>query len=289
MKIGDTFSLVKQASSKWLDDKGATLVAALAYYTLFSIAPLLLVFIGLAGMLLGPEEAQGQTFEFFRRLLGKEGGEAMQEIVRNASLEKSSSNWAAGGGAALTLFGASMVFVQLQSSLNVVWGVLPKPGRGLCGFVRERVFSFGLLLSAVFLLFVALTLTAYVVDAGSWLRTTLPGGAALAAALNFALSLILLSVLFAMIFKMLPDTRIQWSDVHWGAFLTALLFVLGKSFIRMQLGEFYGGSPFGAASSVIVLVVWVYYSAQILFFGAELTQVYANLFGSHVGSPRAAL
>ena len=282
MKIGDTFPLLKQACSKWVDDKGATLGAALAYYALFSIAPLLLMFVGLAGILLGAEEAQGQTFEFFRRLLGKEGSEALQEIVRNASREKSSSNWAAIGGAALMLFGASVVFVQLQSSLNVVWGVLPKPGQGLRGLVRERVFSFGLLLSAVFLLFVFLTLTAYVVDAGSWLSTALPGGAALAAALNFGLSLILLSVLFALIFKILPDTPITWSDVWLGACLTALLFVLVKSFVRIQLGEFYGGSPFGAANSAIVLVVWVYYAAQILFFGAELTQVYANHFGSHV-------
>ncbi|MEA3207471.1 MAG: rane protein [Chthoniobacter sp.] len=289
MKVGDAFSLTKQAAIAWMDDNAPTLGAALAYYTIFSLAPLLIISIGLAGMVLGQEAAQGQIFDQLRSLVGDEGGRAMQEMVRNAGSEKDTSVFATVLGGVTLLFGASTVFGQLQTSLNAVWGVQPKPGRGVRGIIEDRVLSFGLILAVGFLLLVSLVLTAVVAGVGKWMGGVLPGGEAMTQVLNFALSLAVITALFAMIFKMLPDAKIAWHDVWIGAFITALLFVIGKSVLGIYLGKSSVGSSFGAAGSLIVLVVWVYYSAQILFFGAEWTQVYANRFGSHVEPTKNAV
>lgn len=282
MKLGDALPLVKQAANEWMDDNAPTLGAALAYYTVFSLAPLLIISIGLAGMVLGQEAAQGQVFEQLRSLVGDEGGKAMQEMVRNAGSEKTTSVFATVVGGITLLFGASTVFGQLQSSLNAVWGVQAKSGRGIRGIIRDRILSFGLILAVGFLLLVSLILTAVVAGVGKWMGEALPGGEAVTQILNFTLSLLVITALFATIFKMLPDAKIAWRDVWIGALITGILFVVGKSALGIYLGKSSVGSSFGAASSLIVLVVWVYYSAQILFFGAELTQVYANRFGSHV-------
>lgn len=284
--MSELVQLLRQAFQEWVDNKGATLGAALAYYTLFSMAPVVLLFIGLAGMLLGQEDTEGRAVAMFRGLLGQDGGEAIQQIVSNASHERTSSIWAAILGGLIMLFGASMVFVELQSSLNIVWGVVSKPDAGVVGFIRARVFSFGLFLSALFVLFVVLTMASYVVDAGSWLGDALPAGGLISHTLNVGLSLLILSLLSAMIFKIVPDAKIAWGDVWLGAFIAALLLAIGKVLVQAQFSELQHGSPFGAAGSVVVLVVWVYYSAQILFFCAEITRVYANRFGSYGKSSR---
>jgi membrane protein len=282
MNFSETVSLAKEAATEWVNDNAPTLGAALAYYTAFSLAPLLVISIGIAGMVLGQEAAQGEIFQQLRTLVGDESSKAMQELVKSAASDQSHSLWATIVGGATLLFGASTVFGQLQTSLNAIWGVQPKPGRGIKGIIYDRVLTFSFILVVGFLLLVSLVLTAVVAGVGKWMGGFLPAGELFIQAVNFGLSLAVITVLFAMIFKFLPDAKIAWRDVWVGAFITALLFVLGKSGLGIYLGKSSVGSSFGAAGSLVVLLVWVYYSAQILFFGAEVTQVYANRFGSHL-------
>lgn len=289
MNASESFAVLKQAAVEWVDDNAPTLGAALAYYTVFSLAPLLIISIGLSGLILGREAAQGQIFEQLRMLVGEEGGAAVQEMVKNAAGEKDTSLWATLVGGSTLLFGASTVFGQLQTSLNAVWGVTSKPGRGLKGLIRDRVLSFGFIVVVGFLLLVSLVLTAVVAGVGEWMGGLLPMGEALIQVLNVVLSLGVITVLFAMIFKILPDAKVAWPDVWIGAAITSVLFIIGKTVLGIYLGKSSVGSSFGAAGSLIVLLVWVYYSAQILFFGAEFTQVYANRFGSKVEPTKNAV
>jgi membrane protein len=180
------------------------------------------------------------------------------------------------------LFGASGVFGQLQASLNIIWGVQPKPGRGILGIIRDRSLSFGFILVVGFLLLVSLLLTAGIAFVGKQFGAMVPGMESLIQILNSILSLAVITLLFGMMFKILPDANIAWRDVWIGAFITALLFTLGKFALGFYLGRSGVASSYGAAGSLIVLLLWVYYSSQVVFFGAEFTQVYANRFGSHV-------
>ena len=282
MKPQETFSLLKATAFEWLDDQAPTLGAALAYYTVFSLAPLLIISIALAGLVFGAEAAQGQIFDQLRGLLGDAGGKAMQEIVQSASAEPKTGVVATVIGFVTLLFGASGAFGQLQASLNIIWGVQPKPGRGILGIIRDRILSFGFILVVGFLLLVSLLLTAAIAFVGKQFGAMVPGMEALIQILNSILSLAVVTLLFGMMFKILPDANIAWRDVWIGAFITALLFTLGKFALGFYLGRSGVASSYGAAGSLIVLLVWVYYSSQIVFFGAEFTQVYANRFGSHV-------
>ena len=282
MKPQETFSLLKATAFEWLDDQAPTLGAALAYYTVFSLAPLLIISIALAGLVFGAEAAQGQIFDQLRGLLGDAGGKAMQEIVQSASAEPKTGVVATVIGFVTLLFGASGAFGQLQASLNIIWGVQPKPGRGILGIIRDRILSFGCILVVGFLLLVSLLLTAAIAFVGKQFGTMVPGMEALIQLFNSMLSLAVITLLFAMMFKILPDANIAWRDVWIGAFITALLFTLGKFALGFYLGRSGVASSYGAAGSLIVLLVWVYYSSQIVFFGAEFAQVYANRFGSHV-------
>lgn len=256
--------------------------AALAYYTVFSLAPLLLISIALAGFFLGEEAARGQVLNQLSGLIGEQGGQAMQDMVQNANAKPTTGLVASIIGVVTLLFGASGVFGQLQTSLNIVWGVEPKPGRGITGLLKDRFLSFGFILVVGFLLLVSLILTAAITFVAEWLGRMTPGLEALAQVLNFVLSFGVITVLFALIFKYLPDAKIAWKDVWLGAVITAALFVLGKFALGLYLGTGSVGSSFGAAGSLIILLLWVYYSAQILFFGAEFTQVWANRFGEKV-------
>ncbi|HVJ56471.1 MAG TPA: YihY/virulence factor BrkB family protein [Terrimicrobiaceae bacterium] len=282
MKPQETFSLLKATAFEWLDDQAPTLGAALAYYTVFSLAPLLIISIALAGLVFGAEAAQGQIFDQLRGLLGDAGGKAMQEIVQSASAEPKTGVVATVIGFVTLLFGASGAFGQLQASLNIIWGVQPKPGRGILGIIRDRILSFGFILVVGFLLLVSLLLTAAIAFVGKQFGAMVPGMEALIQILNSILSLAVITLLFGMMFKILPDANIAWRDVWIGAFITALLFTLGKFALGFYLGRSGVASSYGAAGSLIVLLLWVYYSSQIVFFGAEFTQVYANRFGSHV-------
>ena len=275
-------SLLKQTASEWMEDDAPTLGAALAYYTVFSLAPLMTIAIAMAGFFFGKEAAQGQIFDELRVLLGEEGGKAVEEMVQSANAQPTAGVVATIISVIMLLFGASGVFGQLQASLNAIWGVKAKPGRGVLGIIQDRLLSFGFTLVVGFLLLVSLLLTAGMALMADWIGGLMPGSEALAYILNIVLSLSMITLLFATIFKFLPDAKIAWHDVWIGAFLTALLFTIGKFALGIYLGKSGVASSYGAAGSLIVLLLWVYYSSQILFFGAEFTQVYANRFGSRV-------
>jgi membrane protein len=276
------FSLLKQTASEWMEDDAPSLGAALAYYTVFSLAPLMTIAIAMAGFFFGKEAAQGQIFDELRVLLGEEGGKAVEEMVQSANAQPTAGVVATIISVIMLLFGASGVFGQLQASLNAIWGVKAKPGRGVLGLIKDRLLSFGFTLVVGFLLLVSLLLTAGMALMADWIGGLMPGSEALAYILNIVLSLSMITLLFATIFKFLPDAKIAWHDVWIGAFLTALLFTIGKFALGIYLGKSAVASSYGAAGSLIVLLLWVYYSSQILFFGAEFTQVYANRFGSRV-------
>lgn len=257
------------------------LAAALAFYTLLSLAPMLVLAVSVAGLAFGEEAARGEILGQLQTMIGLEGAAAVQSVLAHAQAPESGIVGTVVGGGVL-LFGASGVFGELQDSLNVIWEVQPKPGRGIKGFLRDRFFSFTLVLGVAFLLLVSLVISAALAAIGAVFSSRLPGGEALWQVINVLVSLATVTALFALIFKIVPDVSIHWRDVWIGAFVTAVLFTLGKLAIGLYLGRSSVASPYGAAGSVVVLVVWVYYSAQILFFGAEFTQVYARRFGSRI-------
>jgi membrane protein len=275
-------SLLKQTASEWMEDDAPTLGAALAYYTVFSLAPLMTIAIAMAGFFFGKEAAQGQIFDELRVLLGEQGGKAVEEMVQSANAQPTAGIVATIISIVMLLVGASGVFGQLQASLNTIWGVKPKPGRGVLGIIQDRLLSFGFTLVVGFLLLVSLLLTAGIALVADWVGSLMPGSETIAQMLNILFSLAMITLLFAMIFKFLPDAKIAWRDVWVGAFITAALFTIGKFALGIYLGKSGVASSYGAAGSLIVLLLWVYYSSQILFFGAEFTQVYANRFGTRV-------
>jgi membrane protein len=261
----------------WNEDKIPRLGAALAYYTAFSLAPLLVIVIGVSALVFGEQAAQGRIVEQIGGLVGGKGAEAIQAMLQNAGARKSSGITATIIGLATLLFGASGVFGELQDGLNTIWGVKPRPGRGIFEMVRSRFFSFAMVLGIAFLLLVSLVVTAALSAMGK-LGSTVVSEPVLQG-LNLALSLGVITALFAMIFKILPDVKIAWRDVWTGAFATAVMFTLGKSAIGLYLGKSGVASAFGAAGSFVILLVWVYYSAQILYFGAEFTRIHARRQG----------
>ena len=282
MKIKVATSVLKQTVAEWVQDRAPMLGASLAYYTVFSLAPLLIISISIAGLVLGEEAARGKIFEQLHYLIGEQGGKATQEMVQSAGSKPATGIIASITGLLTLLLGASGVFGQLQSSLNIIWGVEPKPGRGILGIIKDRFLSFGFILVVGFLLLVSLILSAAITFFAQWISGLTPGMETVAYMLNFALSFGVITVLFALMFKLLPDAVIAWKDVWLGAAITAALFTLGKFVLSFYLGASSVASAYGAAGSLIVLLLWVYYSSQIFFFGAEFTQVWANRFGSHV-------
>src|SRR5256714_808960 len=273
------FNVFKDAAKDFGEDKAPRLGAALAYYTMFSIAPLLLVVIAIAGFVFGQEAARGQIFAQMRGLIGASGAGALQEMVKSAAKPKTGTI-ATIIGIATLLLGASGVFGQLKDALNTIWEVEPPKNRGFFGMIKDRFLSLAMVLGVGFLLLVSLVLDTAVAAFGKFAGNLLPGGEALWHSIEFVLSFGVVTVLFAMIFRFLPDLRIAWRDVWFGAAFTALLFVIGKFALAFYLGKKATSSTYGAAGSLIVLLLWVYYSAQILFFGAEVTQVYARRHGS---------
>lgn len=279
--LKSAWDMLKQTASDWSDDNAARLAAALAFYTVLSIAPMMVLAVAVAGLVFGEDAARGQIAAQLASVVGPQAGSAIETIIANAKTPEAGL-WSTAVGIAVLLFGASGVFGELQASLNVVWDVAPKPGRGVKGFIEQRFFSFTMVLGVAFLLLVSLVLSAALSAIGSAVSASLPGGAVLWQAVNIVVSLALITVLFAMIFKVIPDAKIDWSDVWVGAFATSLLFALGKFALGLYIGRASIASPYGAAGSVIVLVVWVYYAAQILLMGAEFTQVYARRFGREI-------
>lgn len=274
------WALLKDTVSDWSDDSASRLAASLAYYTLLSIAPLVVLCVSIAGFVFGDDAARGEISHQVSSVVGSEAGSAVQSIVANARAPAAGIIGSVIGIAVL-LFGASNVFGELQSALNVIWEVQPKPGRGIVGVIKDRFFSFTMVLGVAFLLLVSLVLSAGLAAAGRFFSNLLPFHA-LFAALNFLVNFGVTTVLFALIFKVIPDVKIQWRDVWVGAIITSALFSLGRFLLGLYIGRAGMSSSYGAAGSLVALVVWVYYSAQILFFGAEFTQVYARARGSRI-------
>lgn len=283
MAIGvkSIFSLLKEAFTEWQQDKASILAAALAYYTVFSITPLLVIAISIAGAVFGQEAAQGEIVEQINHLVGQQGAEAIETALANADRPQVGSI-ASIISVVLLFVGASGVFAQLQQALNTVWNVKPKEDEGIWGFIRKRLLSFGMVLAIGFLLLVSLVLSAMLSGIGKLELNLLPGLTPIWQIVNFAFSFGSISLLFALIYKLLPDVKIRWKDVVVGAVITALLFTIGKFLIGLYLGRGSLGSAYGAAGSLIVFLAWVFYSAQILLFGAELTQVYARRYGRKI-------
>ena len=281
MRAHSIFSLLKEAFKEWQEDEALQLGAALAYYTIFSIAPMLLVVIAVAGLVFGREAVQGQLDNQIQGLVGAQGADAIQTMVANAG-RRSGGLWATLIAFATILFGATGVFTQLQTSLNHIWNVKAKPGQGIKGMLRARAAAFGMLLGIGFLLLVSLVVSAALAAAGNYLLSVFPGAEFILQTLSFVVSLAVITVLFAMIFRFLPDVRIAWRDVWFGAAVTALLFTIGKTLIGLYLGNSSVASVYGAAGSLVVVLLWAYYSSQILFFGAELTEVWARRRGAHI-------
>ena len=273
------FLLFKQAFTEFGEDKAQRLGAALAYYTIFSLAPLLLIAISIAGMVFGREAAQGQIFGQLHGVLGPQAAQAVQEMVKGAAKPKSGT-MATVIGIVTLLFGAAGVFGQLKEALNTIWNVEPARAGGFMKMLKDRFLSFAMVLGTGFLLLVSLVIDAGVAAAGHFVGSRLPGGEALWQVVQLIVSLGIVALLFALIFRFLPDVHPAWRDVWFGAIFTAVLFVAGKFALGLYLGKSAVGSSYGAAGSLVVLLLWVYYSAQILFFGAEFTQVYARTHGS---------
>ncbi len=278
--VGNALSQLKQTFQEWLQDKAPQLGAALAYYTVFSLAPLVLVLLAIIGFIFrddpaGAWEKVTQQMSYF---LDQSAVHVVQSIAQKAS-QPGKSMLATVIGAALALFGASGVFGQLQDALNTIWGVKAKPGRGIWGFLRTRFLSFAMVAGICFLLLVSLAIEALLKGFSHYVQSVLPGGIVIALTIYVVFDFAVVVLLFAMIFKFLPDVEIQWRDVWIGAVMTAILFGVGKWVLGFYLGSGAAGSAYGAASSLITLLLWVYYSSQILLFGAEFTQVYAARSG----------
>jgi membrane protein len=279
MTLRTIWEVVKKAAVAWMADNAMRLGASLAFYTLLSSAPLVVIVLAIAGFVFRGNGVQGQLVAQLRDLMGDEGAKAVQTMIANAA-SPGSGVIAVTVGILTLLFAASGVFAELQDALNAVWGVKPRPGRALWVIVRERFLSFVMILAIGFLLLVSLVVTA--------ILSALTGYAGLdnigiiGQVLSFCVSFLVITLLFAMIFKFLPDVKIGWRDVWVGAAVTALLFAVGKLLIGLYLGRASIGSAYGAAGSLVVFLVWIYYSSLILFYGAEFTKVYAQEVGSHI-------
>ena len=278
--FGNVFGLLKQTFQEWLQDKAPQLGAALAYYTVFSLAPLILVLLSLVGVIFrhDPAGAWNKITQQMSYFLDPSAVQVVQSIAQKAS-QPGKSTIATIIGVALALFGASGVFGQLQDALNTIWGVKAKPGGGIWGFLRSRFLSFAMVGGVCFLLLVSLTLESLLKGFSHYVQSVLPGGIVVAMTVYLIFDFAVVVLLFAMIFKFLPDVKIQWRDVWLGAALTAIFFGIGKWALGLYLSSGAAGSAYGAASSLITLLLWVYYSSQILLFGAEFTQVYADRAG----------
>lgn len=278
--INSVRTLLKQVAKSWLDDYVPSMGAALAYYTLFSLAPLLLIVISVAGLIFGEDAARGEIEGQLRSLMGERGARAVQDLL--ISVDKPAEGAAATLlGVVLLFVGATTVFGELQDSLDRIWRVPARPQTsGWFALVRARLLSFGMILAIGFLLVVSLVISAALATLGRWFDPIFGGWSELAAATNAIGGFLLLAAMFALIYKVMPRVDVEWKDVWIGAMFTALLFTLGKSLIGLYIGRSGVTSGFGAAGSMVVILLWVYYSAQIFLIGAEFTWVYANAFGS---------
>lgn len=276
------WSLTREAVKQWSDDYAPSMGAALAYYTIFSIAPLLVIVIAVAGFFFGEKAASGQIFDQLRGLLGEHGASTIQAAVASAS-QTGHGLFAAIAGIVALLLGATTVFNELQTDLDRIWDT-PKPEKtGIWGMIRSKVLSFGVVLGIGFLLLVSLVLSAGISALGKFWSGWFPGWEIVLQAINFVVSFAVVTGLFALIYKLLPRCHIGWHDVWIGATVTSLLFSIGKFLIGLYLGRSSVASSFGAAGSLVIVLLWIYYSAQIFLLGAEFTRAYSYRHGSRSG------
>lgn len=284
----EIWEITKETGSDWVDDNASRLAAALAYYALLSLAPLLVIGVAVSGFVFGTDAARGSVSDELGAFVGSRAAEGIESVLASARSPETGVISTVVG--VITLFiGASGVFVELQASLNTVWEVQPQPGQGIWGQVKTRFFSFTMVLGVAFLLLVSLMVSAVLSAVGNFFSGLLPGGEVLWQVFNFVFSLAVVSALFAVIFKYVPDAEVRWRDVWLGGVVTAVLFSIGKSLLGLYLGKAAVGSAYGAAGSVIALVVWVYYASQIFLLGAEFTQVQARRSGREIRPARGAV
>jgi membrane protein len=279
MNLATITAFLREVAKEWSDDNALTLGAALAYYTIFSLAPLLVLVLAIAGLVFGRAAAQGELVAQIQGAVGPAGAELIESMIEHAS--KPSSGLVATAISLVTMFfGASGVFGQLQGSLNQIWGATTARRTGVKGQLQRRAASFSMILAIGFLLLLSLAISALISGLHDIIDLYLTVPSQVLSITNAAVSFLIVTALFAMIFKLLPDARIEWRDVWLGAFVTALLFTVGKLAIGIYLGRAGVASVYGAAGSLVLVLLWVYYSAQLLFIGAEFTEVYSRRFGS---------
>jgi membrane protein len=267
--------ITKRTFSRYSEDKVPRLGAALAYYTTFSLAPLLIIIVAIAGIAFGEDAVRGRLVGELSGLIGEQGGRLIETALRNTA-EPSSNLFATIVGVLTLLIGASGVFGELQDAINTIWEVKPKPGRGFKRFICERFFSFAMILGSGFLLLVSLVISAAISAASNLIGDDDAGTIAFWHTVNLAISFLVITGLFAMIFKILPDVKLRWRDVLPGALLTSLLFTFGKFLIGLYLGHSTTASVYGASGALAILLIWAYYSAQILLLGVEFTRAYTR-------------
>ena len=278
----DAWTLLLASFNGFMDDRCLKLSAALAYYTVFSLAPLLVLIISLLSLVYGEEATRGQVFGQIQGFVGTEGAKQIQDMLKSVELS-GKTNIALVSGIVTLIIGATSIFIEIQDSINLIWRVKPKPKRGWVKILKDRLLSSSLVVSLGFLLLVSLVINGVILALSDRLSRYIPGGGVwLVSGINFLVSAGVITVLFGVIFKVLPDAKIAWKDVRWGAIFTALLFMLGRYLIGVYIETTSTGSTYGAAGSLIVILVWIYYTAAILYFGAEFTQAYANLYGIRI-------
>ncbi len=275
---GGLKSVLMRAFDGYSADRVPRLGAALSYYTIFSAAPLIVIATAIAAFFLGTDAVNGQVAETLRGTLGDAGAHAVEGMVTGAR-NFSHATFATILGVVMLLFGASGVFIELQDSLNTIWGVKARPGSGVKEFFRDRLFSLGMVFGAGFLLLVSLLISALLAGVSKYMENFLPGGALPWEIANEIVSFVVVSLIFAVIFKYLPDAQVPWRGVWIGGFATGAMFVLGKTLIGLYLGRSAVASAYGAAGSLAIVLLWVYYVSQIFFFGAEFTKAYVDAEG----------
>ena len=286
-KLRDSGGIFVKAVTAWVDHSASSMGAALAFYTLFSVAPIFIIALSLAGYFFGPHTAETELLAQLRDLTGNAGADALRSVLISAQYSNK-TGLAAVFGLVTLVIGATSVFGELQHSLDVIWSSARKPGSGWWTMVRRRLLSFGMVLGVGFLLLVSLIASAVLAAFADWMQARVPGLAVTLPILDVILSFAMTVLLFAMIYKYVPRETITWRDVWVGAAVTAFLFTVGKSLIGFYLGRSSFSSAYGAAGSLVVLLMWVYYSAQMFLLGAEFTRAFAYSRGSHV-SPLGAL
>ena len=286
MVFKTAFNLLRDTATEWSDDNASSLAASVAFYTLISLAPLLLVVLAVAGFAFGEEAARGELFGQIAGMVGADAAKVVEAAIDNAGKNEKTGIIASAINLGVLLFGATGAFAELQYALNTIWGVQPKEAKAtkttIWNYLRKRVLSFAMVLVLGFLLLVSLALSAAISGLTGALKGVVPGVSLLWQPLNFGVSFLVTTLLFAMIYKVLPDANVRWRHTWVGAAITSLLFSIGKLLIGLYLGNASFGSTYGAAGALVVTIVWVYYSAQILFFGAELTQVFARYRGEDI-------